>query len=158
MRELPPTAVIVPKWIRVGLGEIGTIEDTRSGQSNPGVEKYHAITRAGKADDGVAWCASYAGWCLEMAGVTSTKNKAASSYISYGDACLMRFGSILVFGKADPDAKGTGHVGFGMGISGKYVYVLGGNQRNEVNISPRLVSTVVAIRWPKSIELPSLEG
>lgn len=159
MRELPPTAIAVPQWIRVALGEIGVIEDVRPGKSNPRVSQYHAITRAGAATDDVPWCASFVGFCLEMAGVTSTKSKAAASYATWGEACdSPYFGSVIVFGKSDPDAKGTGHVGFCLGVSGPDVYVLGGNQNNRVSIATRKKSAIVATRWPHSVQLPAKPG
>ncbi len=156
MRDLPPTAVVVPRWIQVALGELGTVEDVRPGKSNKRVELYHSLTRAGVADDSVAWCSSFVGFCLEMAGVTSTKSKTAASYATWGEPCSgYYFGSVIVFGKSDPDAVGSGHVGFCMGASGDDVYCLGGNQSNRVSIAARKASGIVATRWPHSVELPA---
>jgi surface antigen len=53
-----------------------------------------------------------------------------------------------VFGKADPDAAGTGHVAFCVGIDGDSVLVLGGNQRDAVTIASRPKSRIVSVRWP----------
>lgn len=153
---LPPTAVHVPNWIRVALGEIGTIEDTRPGKSNPRVQRYHELTRAGEALDDVAWCASFVGFCLEMAGVISTKSKAAISYGGWGDVCgIDRFGCVILFGKSDPDAKGTGHVGFSLGLSGGDIFCLGGNQNQRVSIVTRKRKDVIACRWPHAVQLPT---
>ena len=124
-----PSAVIVPTWISIGLGEIGVREDLRVGQSNLRIQRYHGITGAGEAPDDVAWCASFVGWCLEMAGVKSTRNKTAASYATYGVASLFRFGCLAFADSTDPDAKSTGHVGFGLGLSGNTLFLLGGNQQ-----------------------------
>ncbi len=120
-----PSAVDVPMYMRVALAWIGMLEDTRAGKSNPQIEAMHGFTRGGFAPDDVAWCASFVCACLEIGGVQSTKSKAAASYLTWGrDAGDPVFGSIAVFGKADPDAAGSGHVGFVVGVRGDVLYVL----------------------------------
>lgn len=153
--ELPPTAIVVPRWISVALGEIGVREDTRPGASHPRIEQYHAITSAGPTVDDVPWCSSFVCWCMEMAGIRSTKSKAASSWLTWGiQARNPGLGAIAVLGKSDPDAKGTGHVGFCLGISGPELFLLGGNQNQRVGIDVRSVNKVIAWRCPSPIELP----
>jgi uncharacterized protein (TIGR02594 family) len=158
-----PTPILIPPWVAIALGEIGVVEDTRKGKSTRRIEEYHAVTRAGTAVDDVPWCASYVSWALEQAGVPSTRSKSASSYASWGAPCvgpdgkaLFAVGSVLVFGKADIDAKGTGHVAFCLGAGGGLVYALGGNQGNAVSIAPRKAASVVAVRWPRVAPLPGL--
>lgn len=149
--------VAVPPWIAIALGEIGVLEDTRPGKSNPRIEQYHSVTAAGRAVDDVAWCASFVGYCLEAAGVRSTRNKAASSYLAYGDRlAAFRFGCVCVFGKADVDAKGTGHVFFGLGVSSDVIYGVGGNQGDRVSIATRKLSTLEAMVYPAAVQLPSM--
>jgi len=150
--------VVVPRWIPIALGELGVVEDTRPGQSNGRIEEYHAMTRAGRAHDDVAWCASFVSWVLEQSGIRSTRNKAAASYLSWGEECrdyTPPFGAVLVFGKRDKDAKGSGHVGFCLGVSGPTVFLLGGNQGDRVSIAPRMLADVVAMRWPAAVQAPS---
>lgn len=155
-RNLPPPAVYVPDWICIAFGELGVCEDPRPGKSNKRIELYHSLTRGGIALDDVAWCASGVGWCLEMAGVPSTKSKAAISYGSWGDVCSVgRFGAITGFGKSDPDAKGTGHVGFDLGVSGPDIWILGANQGNRWSIAQRKVKDVIFSRWPHAVQLPT---
>lgn len=151
---LPKSAVIVPAYILVALGEIGVIEDPRVGFSNPQVEKYHAATAGGPAIDDLAWCASFVGWCLQQGGYPSTRSKSASSYVSYGIAQQgFPFGSIAVMGKSDPDAKGTGHVGFVLGASGHDLFMLGGNQGNRVSIALKAQAQVVRVVMPPPLSL-----
>jgi uncharacterized protein (TIGR02594 family) len=150
-KALPPTAVKVPTWIAVALGEIGVVEDLRKGKSTPRVEQYHAITRAGPAVDDVSWCASFVSWCLEMGGVSSTKSKTAASYTAWGVACELKFGAVVFFGTQDKDAGHTGHVGFCVGVSGEDVFLLGGNQNQRVEIGVRKKANVTAIRWPMGV-------
>jgi uncharacterized protein (TIGR02594 family) len=136
-----------PPWLQVARREIGVKE--RPGiRHHPRVLQYHAATRLHATSDEVPWCASYVCWCLETAGITSTRSAAAASYRTWGQKCELKVGAVIVFGKADPDAAGTGHVGFCVGVEGDRVLCLGGNQRNAVSIAKRPVAGIVAVRWP----------
>lgn len=152
----PDPTLFVPRWVSLGLNEIGIVEDTRPNKSTKRIEEYHAVTRAGSSPDDVPWCSSYCCWVFEACGIVSPKSKAASSWLKWGYAVPPRMGAVVVFGKTDPDAKGTGHVGIALGISGRDVYVLGGNQQNKVSIVTRDVRSVVAWRWPTAVEVPVL--
>lgn len=156
-----PREIIVPRWIPIGLGEIGVIEWTAPGQSNPEVEKYHAATTGGPATDDVAWCASGHGWVYEQAGIRSLRTKRAADYAKFGvpvplDQLALYFGCTVVFGPSDVDAKGSGHVGFNVGVVPErdVIYVLGGNQSDRWDIGARRLSKVIAARWPTSVQLP----
>ena len=61
-----------------------------------------------------------------------------------------KYGCIVVFSR--PPSPRSGHVAFfvrteGRGSSQKH-YVLGGNQRNAVNVRPYPASRVLGFRWP----------
>ena len=144
----PPRAVVVPQWIAVALGEVGVVEDTRPGMSNPRIEQYHAITSAGTAADDVSWCSSFTSWSLEMAGVKSTRSKTAASYLTWGEPCDLKFGCVVLMAKSDADAGGSGHVGFYLGSFGDSFFLLGGNQSQRVDIGVRKLANIVAKRWP----------
>lgn len=146
-----PVEVVIPRWLPIALGEIGVRELVAPGESNKRIEQYHAVTRAGAAVDSVPWCSSFVCWVMEHAGIESTRSKAAASWRTWGQPCARAIGCIVVFGKSDKDAKGTGHVGFSLGISGNEIFVLGGNQRNRVGIDVRDVRNIVARRWPQEI-------
>ncbi len=55
----------------------------------------------------------------------------------------------------------SGHVGFVAGTSGSTVYMLGGNQSNEINITGFGRSKFMAFTWPKTYpvrQYPALKG
>lgn len=136
-----------PPWLQVARRELG-VKERPGFNHNPRILQYHASTRLHGTTDEIPWCASFVGWCLETVGLTSTRSAAAASYRTYGQRCELKLGAIVVFGKADRDAAGTGHVAFCVGVEGDEVLVLGGNQRNAVSIARRPRSAVVSVRWP----------
>jgi hypothetical protein len=130
---------------------------------NPRVLQFHSYSRLKAKDDETAWCASALNCWLETSGFTSTKSAAAASYKTWGQTCPFFSGSflrddglviaedaILLFGKHDPDARGTGHVAICDHVDddGVHVWVLGGNQNNAVSVARRKIADVVASRWP----------
>lgn len=137
-----------PPWLLNARFEIGVKEKPGVG-SHPRILEYHRSTRLHAMSDEIPWCASFVCWALETVNVRSTRSARAADFATYGEPGWLIPGAIVVFGKADPDAGGSGHVAFCVGLDGSDVLVLGGNQRNEVNISARPLSRVVAVRWPK---------
>lgn len=138
-----------PLWLTIARAEIGVKERPGPADDHPRILQYHAATRLHATHDEVAWCSSFVCFCLEKARVRSTRSAAAASYRTWGQQTdLSKIGAVVVFGKADPDAAGTGHVGFCVGIDGDDVLVLGGNQRNKVSIAKRPKTAVVSVRWP----------
>lgn len=148
-----PRPVHVPPWIPIALGEVGVVEDTRPGRSTLRIESYHSATAAGRALDDLSWCSSFASCVLEAAGIRSTRNKTAASYKTWGQPCGWVFGAVIIFPKSDPDAAGSGHVGFLVGVLGRTVFCLGGNQRNSVSIAMKNMAGAVC-RWPLGLAIP----
>lgn len=153
-QPVPP----VPTWVAFALAEIGIVEDARAGKSNRRIEQYHAATRGGTTLDDVPWCSSFCCWVFEQAGIGSPRSKAAASWEHWGYAVAPRLGAVVLFGKHDPDAKGTGHVGIALGVSANEVYVLGGNQQNRVSVAARDKRKVLAWRWPSAVEAGTSAG
>lgn len=144
----PPVVLEVPVWVRVGLAEIGVVEDVRPGRSTARIEDYHAVTFGGRSPDDVPWCSAFVCFVMEAVGIKSTKSKTASSWASWGYQVAPRPFAVVFFGKADKDAGGTGHVGICLGISGTELYLLGGNQSNKVSIATRKLADAQTWRWP----------
>lgn len=136
-----------PPWLVRALTEIG-VREVHGERSNPRIVGYHAHTAAGEAPEETAWCASFLCAMLERSGFTSTNSKAADSWLKYGEKTAMRLGAIAVFGKTDPDAKGTGHCALIAGWNDRIVLALGGNQQNSVSVVPRPRDNIVDLRWP----------
>lgn len=140
-----------PMWLEWLLNELNQAE-IPGVKDNPRIVWYHGFTAAGEAPDEVPWCSSAQCAAFESCGIRSTRSKAAVSWRSWGIGLkALRLGAVLYFGKADPDAKGTGHVAQCAGWNDRWVLALGGNQADRLSVAPRLRSTVVDIRWPAGV-------
>lgn len=145
---IPPKSNDDPSWLIRARRELGQ-KEIKGANHNARILQYHQATKLKAKADEVSWCASFVGFCLEQEGVASTRSAAARSYATYGEACELKPGAILYFKPSDPDAGGTGHVGFCdyVGPNG-VVYLIGGNQRNRVGSDPRPIASISACRWP----------
>jgi uncharacterized protein (TIGR02594 family) len=117
--------------------ELG-VKEWKNG-SNPRVEDYHRFAerdnKKGMSDD-IAWCSSFACAICEWAGLGSTNSRLARSWTRWGVSTKKDpwpF-DIVVFWRGSKSGW-QGHVGFLVKEETHYVYVLGGNQNDEVNIT-----------------------
>jgi uncharacterized protein (TIGR02594 family) len=93
-----------------------------------------------------AWCAAFVNATLKQSGLPGTGSLMARSFLSYGEPTTEpKVGDIAVFKRGEAP---YGHVGFFLGLTpdGKYVKVLGGNQKNAVNVSNYPVSRLLGYR------------
>jgi uncharacterized protein (TIGR02594 family) len=140
----------VPAWVALALADIGVVEFPGL-DSNPAIEEMHGFTAAGKAGDEVPWCSSALCKWFELAGIKSTRSKTAASWAKWGYAVTPRIGAVVVFGKRDADAGGSGHCGIILGVHGPELAVISGNCANSVKIKYYRKADVVAIRWPSQL-------
>jgi len=96
-------------------------------------------------DSKIAWCSCYVNKKIQDAGGRGTRSAAARSWLRWGkeiktphEGCVV----ILKRGKSE----WQGHVGFLSKIDYKYVWILGGNQHNEVNITRFLRTDILGFR------------
>ena len=135
-----------PIWIDIAEKEIGVKEIPGRG-SNPRIEQYHSAAGGGGWSDDVPWCASFVSFVMQKAGYKLPKYPArALSWLKFGKSAYRPvYGAIAV-----KKRKGGGHVTFVVGKSkdGKYLYCLGGNQSDEVNIRRYRASIFKDFRIP----------
>ena len=138
----------MPPWLAFAFQELGQSEVSGE-RDNPRIRWYHSFTKGGEAPDEVPWCSSFLCAVFESVDIVSTRSKAAVSWATWGKPGSMSPGDVVVFGKADPDAKGTGHVALLVSTGASTVKVLGGNQRNQVSIATRPRDQIIACRAPR---------
>lgn len=97
---------------------------------------FEAIGHDWVKNDEVAWCAAFLNYILQISGMENTRKLNARSFLDIGEKVTEpTIGDIAVFWRLDP--KGTlGHVGIFVGQDEKNIFVLGGNQQDQVNIMP----------------------
>lgn len=125
----------------IGLTEIpGAVDEPRI------VEMFAKAGHSYVKDDETAWCAAAMGAWLEEAGLPSTRKLNARSYLDWGQPVNdPEPGDVVVFWRGSRDGW-QGHVAFYVDESDDAVKVLGGNQRNQVNVMPYSKGQVLGYR------------
>jgi uncharacterized protein (TIGR02594 family) len=111
------------------------------------MEMYASVGHDWVEHDSVAWCAAFVGHCLERAGIRSTRKLTARSYLDWGipiEVQDARPGDIGVIPRGS--SRWQGHVFFIDRIEGQWVWGLGGNQNDAVNVKRYPVSKLLGVR------------
>ena len=135
-------------WLDIAMEELGRgVNEVPGPEANPRIVEYHSITALKATSDEVPWCAAFACWCLEKAGVRSPRSARARDFLKWGQPSERKIGAIVVLSRgADPRA---GHVGFLYHDRSWEIVLLGGNQGDRVSTRKFLADTVLGYRWPK---------
>lgn len=97
-------------------------------------------------DDETAWCSAFMNYIATQTGLQSSGRLDARSWLNVGEAVdVPIIGDVVVFWRDSPESW-KGHVAIFIRSDGKNVWVLGGNQSNEVNISIYPASRVLGYR------------
>lgn len=137
----------------VARSQMGVRERLPTGGGNPRIVEYFSATafKSGDADD--AWCSAFANWCMSKAGIPGTGAANARSWLHWG-ILLEQFvpGCVVVYER--PPNPGSGHVHFGVQLTGSTVIGLGGNQSNMVRLQAYPRSRVLGYRYPTGWKIP----
>jgi uncharacterized protein (TIGR02594 family) len=147
------------RWLEIAWADVG-VQETSGAEATPAVLGY--FRDAGRPDitsDEVAWCAAFAGACLERAGIPQTIPPAeallARSFLKVGTAIPEpRMGCLVVLSRGSNPIHG--HVGFCVGWTDTDIVLLGGNQANKVCTQnfPRARILPNGLRWPGTAVAP----
>lgn len=147
-KEPKPVASATP-WYDLARAEIG-VKEVKGSKHNKRILEYHQATSLKATDDETAWCSSFVCWCLEASGFKSTRSASARSHLKGPyktvDIKDAKPGDIVIFSR--PPSTWAGHVAFFVRDTGSSIEVLGGNQSNEVNITPYPKSRLLGVRRP----------
>jgi uncharacterized protein (TIGR02594 family) len=139
------------KWMTVAQKEIGNKEYSGTSNNNPRILEYHAATSLNASNDETPWCSAFACWVFKQAGIQGTRSALARSWINWGYSLQgPKFGAIVVVSRGNNPAQG--HVGFVSRFDADTVWILGGNQKDSVNVSAFKRSSVIAYRWPSEVD------
>ena len=126
---------------------IGTTEGPGPADNPVIMEMYASVGHDWVEHDSVAWCAAFVGHCLERAGIRSTRKLTARSYLDWGvpvEIAEALPGDIGVIPRGS--SRWQGHVFFVDRIEGPWVWGLGGNQSDAVNVKRYPVSKLLGVR------------
>lgn len=139
-------AEIRPDPMMEALREYGTKELTGP-EHNPEVLKYFAECGFDTVkDDETSWCSAFMCWCHLKAGLSHTKSLAARSWLGWGERVTEpKLGDIVVFWRVEPRGW-QGHVGFFVRKDEGRIWVLGGNQGNQVCIEDYSATQLLGYR------------
>lgn len=143
-------------WLDLARGEIGTHE-VAGPSDNPRIMAYYRDAGHPEIDhEETPWCAAFVGAMLKRAGYPNTRSLAARSYCTYGVGLDTPVSGCIMVKKRGGNSW-EGHVGFFVGEgSPGYIKVLGGNQRDAVNVAEFPKSEVIAYRMPVAATVPAL--
>lgn len=131
----------------IARGYIGTTEGAGP-ENNPVImDMYASVGHDWVEHDSVAWCAAFVGHCIERAGLRSTRQLTARSYLEWGvpvESADAQPGDIGVIPRGSSGWQG--HVFFIDRIEGPWVWGLGGNQSDAVNVKRYPVSKLLGVR------------
>lgn len=138
-----------PKWLSEAWRELGQREVSGPGDNPRVIAMYRDAGHGEIQHDETAWCAAFAGACLERSGLKGSGSLMARSYLEWGEeAHEARTGAIAVLSRAgDP---GSGHVGFLIGETDGSIILLGGNQGDAVSVAAFPRSRLLGLRWPET--------
>lgn len=138
----------------VAAAEIG-VHEYAGAASNPRILEYYKATLMGGApeDGSTPWCAAFVSWVLEKSGYRGPRTTKARRFLSYGQ---MRpepeFGDIAVLWREDPQSE-KGHVAFFVAKKAdSQVWLLGGNQGNQVSYQLYGTGRVLGYRRPSDAD------
>lgn len=134
---------------------IGTTEGQGPLDNPVIIEMYASVGQNHVEHDTVAWCAAFVGHCLEKAGIRSTRKLNARSYLDWGVAVEpsdARQGDIGIIPRGTTGWQG--HVFFIDRIEGAWVWGLGGNQDDAVNVKRYPVSKLLGVRRAGNLSPP----
>jgi uncharacterized protein (TIGR02594 family) len=106
-----------------------------------------------KLKDETSWCAAFVNWILMSTGYKNTGKLNARSFLDLSNETEQpELGDIAIFWRESIDSW-KGHVGFYIREKDGWIYVLGGNQNNEVNIKGYPKSRLLGYRKPQRLSL-----
>ncbi len=124
------------------------IQEKKGTKNNPEVLKYFKeLGYKGKQlKDETGWSSAFVNWVFKMSDAPYTGKLDAKSWLDLGmETNDPQLGDVVIFWREDKKSW-KGHVGFFINRIGDEIFVLGGNQDNQVNISSYAASKLLGYR------------
>ena len=129
------------KWMEIAEQEQG-IHEILGAHHNDRIVEYHQTTSLKATNDETPWCSSFVNWCVEQSGIKGTGSAAAKSWLTWGKAiekpvegCVTVIRQKFRGGDKSTGSSSGYHVAFFLKIIDNRIYLLGGNQADQVKVS-----------------------
>ena len=112
------------------------LKEVRGESDNPVIVEMLQLVADWADKDEIPWCSAYLNYVCWKAGFERSDSLAARSWLQIGaviPTLFTRFGDVVVLWRDNPDSW-KGHAGFVVRMDARFVWVLGGNQENQVNV------------------------
>ena len=140
-------ATPLPRWLLLAFDQLGT-KEIKGKEHNPTILKYHQYSSMKATTDEVPWCSSVMNYLMVQSGYKGTNSAAARSWLSWGVALKEpRLGCVTVLWRGSRSSW-MGHVALYMGEDDSYLYLLGGNQKDEFWLNKYSKNQLLGHRWP----------
>jgi len=133
--------------IETALSQYG-IKEIAGNTDNPEVLKYFdAMGLPGhKLHDETSWCSAFVNWVALQTGKPASGKLTARSWLNTGTPVYQpAMGDVVILWRESPSSW-KGHVGFFIRQTDRHIYILGGNQSNQVKISAYPISRLLGYR------------
>lgn len=121
--------------ILMALKDYGTTEIVGPEHNVKIINYFKEIGQSWVTNDEMAWCSAFVNAILKRCNLPYTGKLNARSFLELGQSTQEpELGDIVVLWRVEKDSP-FGHVGFFIGKDTSWIYILGGNQSNSVNIS-----------------------
>lgn len=141
--------------IEVALKEFGTREIVGR-KHNDEVLKYFTETgHSWVKDDETAWCSAFWNWVAKKSGYEVSGKLNARSWMKVGESVDLeqaKPGDTVVLWR-ESRSSWKGHVGGYIRHNAQFIWILGGNQNNEVNIKKYNRNRLLGVRRLKRVAL-----
>lgn len=124
------------------------LKEVNGHTSNPSILAMLQLDVSWPQDDEVPWCSAFVNYVCWLLDLSRSKSLRARSWLNVGTevnlASANKDFDIVVIKRGTSEV--TGHVGFFAGSEGDEVWILGGNQGNEVNVSKFRQADILSVR------------
>lgn len=132
--------------LKIALGLYGQAEIAGK-QNNPLIVEMLKRLLSWARNDEISWCSAFVHYVAEQAGYDTGKATAAArSWLNVGEKVEKpEAGDVVIFWRVSK-SDWRGHVGFYVNEDENYIYCLGGNQGDRVDISMYAKSRLLGFR------------
>jgi len=132
------------------------LKEVKGPVDNPQVLAMLQLDNTWVGHDEVAWCSAFVNYVAWLLRLPRSKQLSARSWLAIGGMIppldAKQGFDVVVLKRGEGDQPGPevlqapGHVGFFGGYEGRHVWLLGGNQSDQVSLAPFLYENILGVR------------